>query len=218
LIALVTIGAAIWGQRLVADQAQTVMSTVLPVIGTWVGTVLAFYFARENFEAAARASAQMAAGRTESPALDIAIPRAAIESFEMDDSQQPKDVKLADIRKKMNDHGRYRMPIFNKAGVARHVIHQQPLDSHIAARTINKEPPDKVSEATLNDLLNSEQGKQVINAMAFAPERATIGEVKSAMESRPGCQDVFMTRSGSPSEPVIAWVTNNELQKTLSAT
>ena len=32
---------------------ETVFSSVLPLFGTWVGTVLAFYFSRENFETAA---------------------------------------------------------------------------------------------------------------------------------------------------------------------
>lgn len=36
--------------------AQQVMSSTLPLYGTWVGTILAFYFSRNAFEAAATAS------------------------------------------------------------------------------------------------------------------------------------------------------------------
>ncbi|MBV7336890.1 hypothetical protein KFU94_53410 [Chloroflexi bacterium TSY] len=35
-----------------SDAAQHVLNTVLPLFGTWVGTVLAYYFSRENFDAA----------------------------------------------------------------------------------------------------------------------------------------------------------------------
>ena len=37
-----------------SDAAQLVFGSVLPLLGTWVGTVLAFYFAKANFESAAR--------------------------------------------------------------------------------------------------------------------------------------------------------------------
>lgn len=38
---------------------KDVLTIVLPLIGTWVGTVLAFYFSRENFVAAARQTADL---------------------------------------------------------------------------------------------------------------------------------------------------------------
>src|SRR3954471_18215413 len=39
-----------------ADTSRLVFSSVLPLFGTWVGTVLAFYFARENLAAATTAT------------------------------------------------------------------------------------------------------------------------------------------------------------------
>src|SRR5947208_1838203 len=44
--------------------SQLVFTAVLPLLGTWVGTVLAFYFARENL-AAATDSALALQGRAE---------------------------------------------------------------------------------------------------------------------------------------------------------
>jgi hypothetical protein len=38
---------------------KDVLTIVLPLIGTWVGTVLAFYFSRENFVAAAQQTADL---------------------------------------------------------------------------------------------------------------------------------------------------------------
>jgi hypothetical protein len=40
-------------------RAQNVLNAVLPLFGTWVGTVLAYYFARENFEAASNSTSQL---------------------------------------------------------------------------------------------------------------------------------------------------------------
>jgi len=41
------------------ESTQLVFTAVLPLVGTWVGTVLAFYFAKENFEAASRATKEI---------------------------------------------------------------------------------------------------------------------------------------------------------------
>src|SRR3989440_2151693 len=36
------------------DMAKYILATVLPVVAGWVGTVLAFYYGKENFEAGSR--------------------------------------------------------------------------------------------------------------------------------------------------------------------
>src|SRR5215216_1658496 len=43
----------------VIDRAQNVFNAVLPLFGTWVGTVLAYYFSRENFAAASDSTQQL---------------------------------------------------------------------------------------------------------------------------------------------------------------
>lgn len=46
---------AIFTIMIAADKDQTsrlVFTTVVPLFATWVGTVLAFYFAKDNFQAA----------------------------------------------------------------------------------------------------------------------------------------------------------------------
>jgi hypothetical protein len=47
-----------WGKNSsgaeVAAAAKDILATLLPVIGTWIGTVLAFFYSKENFESAAR--------------------------------------------------------------------------------------------------------------------------------------------------------------------
>src|SRR5262249_33614331 len=55
---------AIWGsgpEKMVQffDIAKYVLGVLLPVIGAWVGTVLAFYFGQVNFEAASKSAANL---------------------------------------------------------------------------------------------------------------------------------------------------------------
>jgi hypothetical protein len=197
----------------VADRAQTIMSTILPMIGTWVGTVLAFYFAKENFEVAQRASERLLAGRSDRLAMEIAISENQIKAFSVKSDWKPDDTRLLEIRNCLNTIGKYRVPIIDDTKLVRFVIHRQPLDTFIA----DLAKPDDKNTATLQSLLDSAQGKQIKNSVAFISERATIAEAKAAMESRPGCQDVFITKTASPTDAILAWVTNNELQKALSA-
>src|SRR5262245_28929682 len=38
----------------IKDTAQLIFTGLLPLLGTWVGTILAFYYSKENFESASR--------------------------------------------------------------------------------------------------------------------------------------------------------------------
>ena len=52
LLAAIVIFAS-WGKE-GRETAQMVFTAILPLFGAWVGTILAFYFGKENFEAATR--------------------------------------------------------------------------------------------------------------------------------------------------------------------
>ena len=52
LIAIVIIAGSIRNNNM--EGAKLVLTGVLPLLGTWVGTILAYYFSKENFEAAAQ--------------------------------------------------------------------------------------------------------------------------------------------------------------------
>ena len=44
------------------EASQLVLTSILPLVGTWIGTVLAFYFAKDNFESASRATRESMLG------------------------------------------------------------------------------------------------------------------------------------------------------------
>jgi hypothetical protein len=48
-IAAVTLLARIIISRGTDTAAENVLNSVLPLLGTWVGTILAYYFSKENF-------------------------------------------------------------------------------------------------------------------------------------------------------------------------
>jgi len=56
-----------------ATSAQNVLSSVLPLLGTWVGTILAYYFSKENFEAATKSVTELAKQLTPQEKLRSAL-------------------------------------------------------------------------------------------------------------------------------------------------
>src|SRR5215208_3802284 len=123
LIALVVVGAALVSIVVISgvaialadDASETsrlVFTSVLPLLGTWVGTVLAFYFARENLEAATDSTLALA-GKTDTPVTKVMIREGDILAHDLAANQDPKTVKLSAVRDtmaKMKPPGR-RVPI-----------------------------------------------------------------------------------------------------------
>jgi len=58
-------------------------------------------------------------------------------------------------------------------------------------------------------------GDLVVKSISFIAENATLGQAKQVMEETPNCQDVFVTATGNPIEPIIGWLTNVDIQKYL---
>ena len=54
LLAIVVMGAAAWTGKpdTILNSAQLLLSSLLPLFATWVGTILAFYYTKENFQTA----------------------------------------------------------------------------------------------------------------------------------------------------------------------
>ncbi len=194
-------------------QAKDILTMVLPMIGTWVGTVLAFYFGKEQLEAATRSVTAIARELTPEEKLrsikvtDKMIPRAAAHVAKDD----PDKLKLVDAvaglekEKKGN-----RLPVMTSDDKPRYVIHRSAIDRFIAktAASGSKSAAD-LQALTLKDLLGDpELESQLKNTFATVRETATLADAKRAMESIPWCQDVLVTRTGASDEPVIGWITN----------
>src|SRR3954462_11715499 len=79
------------------DMAQLVFSSVLPLLGTWVGTVLAFYFARENLKAATESTLALS-GRTDTgtPVTEVMIDASTWTAYDLGPADPPEAAKLAD--------------------------------------------------------------------------------------------------------------------------
>lgn len=194
----------------VAKAARDILTILLPVIGTWIGTVLAFFFGRENFEAGARETRLTLGQRLDSKAMEAAIPVDKIKSIDVADDAAAKALTLDKIDIHLKAIGFARTPIFTTSKLPLYVVHRQPLDSFLAQQAKANKP---LTGLTLKDLLDSTEGAIVKESFVTVSESATLAEAKAAMEAVKSRQDVFVTRTGKADSPVVAWLTNNEIQR-----
>ena len=66
----------------------------------------------------------------------------------------------------------------------------------------------------LADLLADQETKQMFeNTFVVVKRQSSLAEAKSAMLTRPGCSDVFVTAGGGRNEPVQGWLTNVDIAR-----
>lgn len=196
-----------------ADTAKGILGALLPVVGTWIGSVLAFYFGKENYRAAAEEARLSLGQRLSKLALAEAVPANSIKSFTVKSDTEALALTLDKLRAEFERiKPFYRLPLLLPDGVVVYILHRQPLDSFLADQS-----PTPAKELTFGDLLLSSHGERVRHAAGFVSKAATLGEAKSHMEAKAHCQDVFITESGKPTERVLGWLTNNAIQEAATA-
>ncbi|MGC2400144.1 MAG: hypothetical protein WA510_10195 [Acidobacteriaceae bacterium] len=202
-------GIAIHGN---ASQAKDILATILPMIGTWVGTVLAFYFGKEQLEAATRSVTSIARQLTPDEKLgsigvtEKMIPRAA--AYMLD--QPPGTIRLfAAVASLDRERKGNRLPVLKPDGQPLWIIHRSTIDRFIAKAASDGKSPAELQALTLENLLSDPEFKSRLDtSFAVVAQTATLADAKQAMDSMPYCQDVFVTRGGGRTEPVVGWITN----------
>ena len=187
---------------------KDVLSMLLPVIGAWVGTVLAFYFSRENYVAATENNAALLGlgDRLQAIQADKAmIPMAQAAML-----KTPKDDASIKLKEDILDgivkqSGRNRIPIAGDDGVVRYVVHRSVIDKFMGEQAAAGKDP---STLTLKNLVETDEYKDWVSSFASVKPSETLGAIKSRMDSDPKCSDVIVTDDGSRGKPAIGWVTN----------
>lgn len=219
-------GIIIWNSDAVSEDSQMVLTVTLPMIGTWVGVVLAFYFGKDNLAAATRSVVDVAKQLTPAQQRDQLLQSAAAsekmislnEMFRMEHSaalQKP----LSEILKEIESDGKGdRLPILDTNNHAKLLIHRSKVDRYLSNVALDNPKPSEndidITEITLGTMLeNSKELKTLFeNGFAFIAEGDTLLDAKKAMSRKETCQDVFITKTGRVNEPVIGWITNNIIQ------
>ena len=223
---------AIWGMVAVtilalgaiyysADKTVSISSTlnsVLPVIATWVGTVIAFYFGKESYEVAANKTIESFSSANPVERLrSISVKDCMIKTDQITAivlSSESKSYKLVSdvIAKRMKDVNR--MVIFNEDGSGYCVVHRSVMDGYL----LKLQSDETRERCTLGEFLGDEKISEFLDgAIRFVPASSSLSEVKVIMDYVTGCSDVFVTERGLRTEKVIGWITNADISKHLNA-
>lgn len=194
------------------SEAKDILNVVLPVFASWVGTVLAFYFGRENFEAANQQVREIIQKltpeqRAKKPVISIMRKLDNMTIFRIIQRQDEQNIKISELLDKFGNHIS-RLPIISAEGKPLYMIHQSKLDRYIIeGRKQDDSLETLVSTQGFNFGLN--QGFVVVS------EKTSLSEAKIKMEEIPSCQDIFITKEGNPDAPITGWISNIRMAKFL---
>ena len=191
---------------------KDILGILLPVMSAWAGTVLAFYFSRENFESAARNTADLVKQLNPEEKLKSILIRDVMIRIRDADSltleNEEKTIKLKDhiITAILDKKKRNRLPILDKTGLIKYMAHRSLFDQFIAQKADVKK---KVGDLTLDDMLSEQEYKEILTgSYKTLQETSSLVEAKALMDKITICSDVFVTEDGQPNTRVIGWITD----------
>lgn len=208
---------------------KDLLTILLPLIGTWVGTILAFYFSKENFAAANQRVKELinqmgpADGNLQVlNAVDVMIKPLDASLLMLKDDAAFRASKLSDLLAKMAESHSERLPVLQVDTlkfiflIYRTTIERFLLGYGDKSITLDSKRPVVANDKdlTVDDMFSSDYKliKDIIalnSKQSFLPITATLADVKKVMSDNSICQDVFITKTGNKDEAVEGWVTNN---------
>jgi hypothetical protein len=195
-----------------------VFGSVLPILATWVGTVIAFYFTNESYRQAAEATAAATASlRPSGPKVtERMIPYDKIGKIEVD-RQAARAVRIVDIEALMKEpvtrlvlfDATTRSPIFV---IRRKLYPSEWLDAD-GKLAVDADEAPVVGDVTVQDYLNGNGGANANDAalFGFVAPGATLEEARLVMREIHGA-DVFVTLTGQKTEQALGWLTDDLLK------
>lgn len=229
LLGLGAILAAVFGNKEGHAAAQQVLTALLPLLGTWVGTVLAYYYSKENFEAATRGTQELVRSVVQrlhsTRVADKMMPVASVFKIAIPAGQTLKDITLKavnDMYETVGANGQKisRLLFVDDKGVCVAIIHRSIWMEMLNAGTKLATPldidTDPLGKALAQGYVTkaSKTFEEFVSAtLSHVAQDKTVADAKAAMDSKPMCQDVIVTRDGSDKSPMQGWISNIDITR-----
>jgi hypothetical protein len=199
---------------------------LLPVIGTWIGTVLAYYFSKDNFEAASKSVSAMVSQVTstdeklqELKVSDIMLKPTDFNLKKVESIEAFKECKVSDLITEMeNSHSERMLILENSTLKFIFLIYRSTLERFLVGYSkktiaLNDNSTPDANELTIKNMHESSFPlvKDIIEAtnnQPFLPDTSTLEQVRKKMQEKTLCQDVFITKTGNKEESVEGWITD----------
>jgi hypothetical protein len=212
----------IWSDKTeTVANVKDILTMLLPLIGTWVGTVLAFYFSKDNFKAASDSTKALFSEFRSSeeklktiPVKDIMIKVEDMTKMILDKDEATIKVKSGIIDAIMDKDPKKpvnRLPVISGNMLPKYMIHRSLFDSFFVKMALLGK---KIEDLTLADMSKDPEFENVLTkSFGTIRENSNLAEAKHLIDNVTICQDIFITESGEPNSKVIGWITNVALAK-----
>lgn len=191
---------------------KDVLSILLPVIGAWAGTVIAYYFSRENFESATKNTKSLVRQLTPTQILestlfkDVMIPINQATKLFLTEDESKILIKPDILDAVIDAENRNRLPVLSDEGRMKYMLHRSLLDRFLIKFVTQGKKIEEISLA--NFLTDTEFKKIARESFGTLSQESTLAEAKALMDKAPYCSDVFATENGREDGKVVGWVTN----------
>lgn len=235
IIMVLAATAAAWKEGdpdILLEVVERIFTAILPLLATWVGTVLAFYFSKENYQAASE-SVQKTFRQLTDERLKTIYVRDEMRRYDQItrvelDTGQPNDGEDVNLKSGFLDKlgGKItRIPVFDNNRKGLFIIHESMLYKFVNDITADPLQVAGVTitraNATLKHFLDHASGanrQMAKDTIAFLAEDRTLADAKmemgrQAQQIRQSCRDVFVTASGARNEPVLGWLTDRKIEQ-----
>lgn len=202
----------------VFNAVKDILTLLLPVIGAWVGTVLAYFFSKENFAAAAQSTKELFKEfKTSEEKLKTVVAEKVMininncEKLILEKEGVEKDKKLkADLidalMEKDKNFPKNRLPILTSDLKPKYIIHRSIIDRFIVK---NIAAGKNMNELTLQDMLDDKDfSKYLKESFGTIKPTSNLAEAKNLVDNIEVCLDVFVTEDGSANSKTLGWITN----------
>jgi len=216
IVLLGTAGIAIYA--LLKDKID-LLQTIIPLWGTWLGTILAFYFGKNNFDAAAKSYQNVIEKLTPAEKMakllvkDYMVPLEKLVSLTYD---KVKNEKIYEILGYEQFKPYKRFSFLDNDGAAKYIIHRSLFTQFISSKVNENQNIEAIRNLTLEDFINNSDDsiKNILkNSFAVVSINSTLLEAKVKIDFMSECQDVFITKTGAANEKVEGLITNNLILK-----
>jgi len=195
------------------------LQTLIPLWSTWVGTVLAFYFGKNNFDAATKSYQEVIeklSPHEKMAQLLVKDYMVTLNELVYLAYDEEKDNKIYDILKYKHFEPYNRFAVLDNQGVAKYIINRSLFNQFISSRIDENLNIEEIKSLTLEYFLENccETTKHILeNSFAVVSINATLLEAKLKMEAKFDCVNVFITKTGASNEKVEGLITNNIILK-----
>lgn len=194
------------------ESADRIFTMLIPLFATWIGTVLAFYFGRENFESATNRYEKIIDKLSPDLLDDINVGQIMISKKTMvykDISEiigEDKVLTISDLIEFLNSVKKSRLPILENNKI-KYIIHKSTFLS-----ALNNLGDASITELNFNTFLESNEDV-AISFLEFR-EPVILEDIRSELAKDTSIKDVFINNSQGE---VIGWLPDTLMMRYLNS-